>query len=221
MNENNIIIKQSYFTNIQTSINSINEFFSSQFKTKNFPVLDEGLDVDPTVERILSRLNAVDSSWVFDENKFQDMLNTINSELEKIDPEGGVYQTLIDSNNETLIQAVESYIGFKVLNMIADNFDAFTKFINGIYTFEVFYKPSEYNDALNVFDQFIQFDEVPSLDLEEKIFDDGFYVDGLFKNGDVSIPEELTVESETERITNRQDLEGYEILVDDTVQEAA
>lgn len=221
MDDKNIIIKQSYFTNIQTSINSINEFFSSQFKTKNFPVLDEGLDVDPTVERILSRLNAVDSSWVFDENKFQDMLNTINSELEKIDPEGGVYQTLIDSNNETLIQAVESYIGFKVLNMIADNFDAFTKFINGIYTFEVFYKPSEYNDALNVFDQFIQFDEVPSLDLEEKIFDDGFYVDGLFKNGDVSIPEELTVESETERITNRQDLEGYEILVDDTVQEAA
>ena len=221
MDDKNIIIKQSYFTNIQTSINSINEFFSSQFKTKNFPVLDEGLDVDPTVERILSRLNAVDSSWVFDENKFQDMLNTINSELEKIDPEGGVYQTLIDSNNETLIQAVESYIGFKVLNMIADNFDAFTKFINGIYTFEVFYKPSEYNDALNVFDQFIQFDEVPSLDLEEKIFDDGFYVDGLFKNGDVSIPDELTVESETERITNRQDLEGYEILVDDTVQEAA
>lgn len=221
MDDKNIIIKQSYFTNIQTSINSINEFFSSQFKTKNFPVLDEGLDVDPTVERILSRLNAVDSSWVFDENKFQDMLNTINSELEKIDPEGGVYQTLIDSNNETLIQAVESYIGFKVLNMIADNFDAFTKFINGIYTFEVFYKPSEYNDALNVFDQFIQFDEVPALDLEEKIFDDGFYVDGLFKNGDVSLPEELTVESETERITNRQDLEGYEILVDDTVQEAA
>lgn len=221
MDDKNIIIKQSYFTNIQTSINSINEFFSSQFKTKNFPVLDEGLDVDPTVERILSRLNAVDSSWVFDENKFQDMLNTINSELEKIDPEGGVYQTLIDSNNETLIQAVESYIGFKVLNMIADNFDAFTKFINGIYTFEVFYKPSEYNDALNVFDQFIQFDEVPALDLEEKIFDDGFYVDGLFKNGDVSIPDELTVESETERITNRQDLEGYEILVDDTVQEAA
>ena len=221
MDEKNIVIKQSYFTNIQTSINSINEFFSSQFKVKNFPVLDEGVDVDPTVERILSRLNAVDSSWVFDENKFQDMLNLINGELEKIDPEGGVYQTLVDSNNETLIQAVESYIGFKVLNMIADNFDAFTKFINGIYTFEVFYKPSEYNDALNVFDQFIQFDEVPSLDLEEKIFDDGFYVDGLFKNGDVSIPDELTVESETERITNRQDLEGYEILVDDTVQEAA
>ena len=221
MDENNIIIKQSYFTNIQTSINSINEFFSSQFKTKNFPVLDEGLEVDPTVERILSRLNAVDASWVFDENKFQDMLNTINAELEKIDPEGGVYQTLIDSNNETLISAVDSYIGFKWLNKIADNFDAFTKFINGIYTFEIFYKPSGYTDILNIFDQYIQFDEVPSLDLEEKIFDDAFYVDGIFKNGDISLPDDLTVEGETERVTSRQDLSGYEILVDDSVQEAA
>ena len=57
MDEKNIIIKQSYFTNIQTSINSINEFFSSQFKTKNFPILEEGIEVDPTVERIISRLN--------------------------------------------------------------------------------------------------------------------------------------------------------------------
>ena len=133
MDENKIIIKQSYFTNIQTAINCINEFFSSQFKNKNFPVLDEGMDLDPTVERIISRLNAVDSSWVFDENKFQDMMNLINGEIDKIDPENGVYGTIMDSNNEALIQAVESYIGFKFLNMIADNFEAFTKFINGIY----------------------------------------------------------------------------------------
>ena len=138
MDENKIIIKQSYFTNIQTAINCINEFFSSQFKTKNFPVLDEGMDLDPTVERIISRLNAVDSSWVFDENKFQDMINLMNEEIEKIDPENGIYGTIMDSNNETLIQAVESYIGFKFLNMIADNFEAFTKFINGIYFIKEF-----------------------------------------------------------------------------------
>ena len=221
MNENNIIIKQSYFTNIKIAIDSINEFFASQFKTKNFPVLEEGIEVDPTVERILSHLNAVDPTWPYDENKYQDMLNLINGELDKIDPTDGVYQTLLDTNNETLIQAVESYIGFKVLTMIADNFEAFTKFINGIYTFEIFYKPSEYADVLNIFDQYIQFDEVPTLDLEEKIFDDAFYVDGIFKNADISIPEELTVESEVERITTRTDLTGYEILVDDSVQEAA
>lgn len=221
MDEKTIVIKQSYFTNIQTSINSINEFFSSQFKVRNFPVLEEGLDVDPTVERIISRLNAVDSSWVFDENKFQDMLNLINSELEKIDPEGGVYETVMDSNNEALIQAVDSYIGFKVLNLIADNFDAFTTFINGIYTFEIFYKPSGYSDVLNIFDKPIDFTEVPSLDLDEKIFDAAMYVEGIFKNEDISLPEELSLEGEIERVASRQDLEGYEVMVDDTVQEAA
>ena len=221
MDENKIIIKQSYFTNIQTAINCINEFFSSQFKTKNFPVLDEGMDLDPTVERIISRLNAVDSSWVFDENKFQDMINLMNEEIEKIDPENGIYGTIMDSNNETLIQAVESYIGFKFLNMIADNFEAFTKFINGVYTFELFYKTAEYADVLDIFDKVIPFDEVPSLDLEEKFFDDGAYVEGLIQNENVSLPDELDFDSQKERMEARQNLDGYEILVDDTVQEAA
>ena len=221
MDENKIIIKQSYFTNIQTAINCINEFFSSQFKNKNFPVLDEGMDLDPTVERIISRLNAVDSSWVFDENKFQDMMNLINGEIDKIDPENGVYGTIMDSNNEALIQAVESYIGFKFLNMIADNFEAFTKFINGIYTFELFYKTAEYADVLEVFDKVIPFDEVPSLDLEEKFFDDAAYVEGLIQNENVSLPDALDFDSQKERMEARQNLDGYEILVDDTVQEAA
>ena len=221
MDEKNIIIKQSYFTNIKAAIDSINAFFASQFKTKNFPVLDDGLDIDPTIERIMTRLNAVDPSWVYDENKYQDMLNTINAELEKMDPENGIYQSVIDSNNEALITAVDSYVGFKVLSIIADNFDAFTQLVNGIYTFEVFYKPSAYADALNIFDQYIQFDEVPSLDLEEKIFDDTIYVDGVFKNADISLPDDLTEEGEVERLTARTDLQGYQILVDDSVQEAA
>lgn len=219
--ERNIIIKQEYFTNIKTAIDSLNEFFSSGFKVKNFPVLDGDFQLDPTVEKIISRLNSVDPTWLMDESRLNGVIQSINEGLKGINPVDGVYATIVNSNNETMINAIDAYVGFKTLQLIADNFQEFTKFINGIYTFEVFTKPSQYIDVLDLFGQFIQLNDIPELDLEEKIFDEGFYVDGIIKSDQIIIPEDLTIETETERLINRQDLTDIEVFVDDSVQEAA
>lgn len=217
----NIVIKQSYFANIQTAINSLNEFFSSGFKTKNFPVLDGDFQLDPLVERIISRLDAVDPTWLEDEERLNSIIATINENIKGIDPVDGVYATIVNSNNEMMINSIDAYIGFKMLKVIADNFQEFSKFINGIYTFEIFTNPSAYTDVLDIFGQFIPLDEIPELDLEEKVFDEGFYVDGIFKNEQIALPETMTVETETERLISRAPLQGIEVLVDDSVQEAA
>lgn len=219
--ERNIIIKQEYFTNIKTAIDSLNEFFSSGFKVKNFPVLDGDFQLDPTVEKIISRLNSVDPTWLTDESRLNEVIQSINDGLKGINPVDGVYATIVNSNNETMINAIDAYVGFKTLQLIADNFQEFTKFINGVYTFEVFTKPSQYVDVLDLFGQFIQLDDIPELDLEEKIFDEGFYVGGIIKSDQIIMPEDLTIETETERLINRQDLTDIEVFVDDSVQEAA
>lgn len=221
MGENNIIIKQAYFTNIQTAINSLNEFCSSGFKVKNFPVLDGEFELDATVERILSRLESVDPTWLEDEGKMNGIIEMINENIQKIDPADGVYETIISSNNEMMINAIDAYVGFKLLQVIADNFQDFIKFMNGIYTFEIFTKPDQYADVLDEFGKFIPLDEIPELDLEEKIFDEGFYVEGVFKNDHIELPDSLDIGEQTERIINRTPLHGYEIYVDDSVQEAA
>jgi len=221
MGENNIIIKQAYFTNIQTAINSLNEFCSSGFKVKNFPVLDGEFELDATVERILSRLESVDPTWLEDEGKMNGIIEMINENIQKIDPVDGVYETIISSNNEMMINAIDAYVGFKLLQVIADNFQDFIKFMNGIYTFEIFTKPDQYADVLDEFGKFIPLDEIPELDLEEKIFDEGFYVEGIFKNDHIELPDSLDIGEQTERIINRTPLQGYEIYVDDSVQEAA
>lgn len=217
----NIVIKQSYFANIQTAINSLNTFFSSGFKTKNFPVLDGDFQLDPMVERIISRLDAVDPTWLEDEQRLNSIIAAINENIRGIDPVDGVYATIVNSNNEMMINSIDAYIGFKMLQVIADNFQEFSKFINGIYTFEIFTNPAAYTDVLDIFGQFIPLDEIPELDLEEKIFDEGFYVDGVFKNEQIALPETMTLEEETERIINRTALQGVEVFVDDSVQEAA
>lgn len=216
-----IIIKQEYFTNIQTAINSLNEFFSSEFKTKNFPVLDGDFQLDPTVEKILSWLSSVDPTWLTDEAKVTSIIDTINEGIKTINPVDGVYETIVNSNNETMIQAIDAYIGLQVLNTIARNFDDFTKFINGIYTFEIFSKPSVYTDVLDIFTQPIDLTALPDLDLEERIFSEQAYVEGVMKNEQIIVPEDMDGEKETERIIARGDLKDCEILVDDSVQEAA
>lgn len=221
MEGNNIIIKQSYFTNIQTAINSLNEFCSSGFKVKNFPVLDGDFQLDPMLERILSRLDSVDPTWLEDEGKLNGIIDLINENIQKIDPVDGVYETIVNSNNEMMINSIDAYIGFKVLQIIADNFQDFIKLVNGIYTFEIFTKPDQYVDVLDEFGKFIPLNEIPELDLEEKIFDEGFYVEGVFKNDQIEIPSTLEIETETERIINRTPLQGVEVFVDDSVQEAA
>lgn len=217
----NIIIKQTYFTGIQTAINSLNDFFASGFKTRNFPVLDGDFQLDPSVERVISFLSNVDPTWLEDENKLRDILDTISDSLQEINPVDGVYATIVNSNNTTLISSIDGYIGFKVLQQIADNFQEFTKFINGIYTFEIFTKPSQYADVLNIFTSPLNFEELPELDIEESVFNEGFYVDGIMKNELISLPEDIDIETETQRIYNRQDLVDVEVFVDDAVQEAA
>ena len=221
MDGNNIIIKQSYFTNIQTAINSLNEFCSSGFRVKNFPVLDGDFQLDPMLERILSRLDSVDPTWLEDEGKLNGIIEMINENIANIDPVDGVYETIVSSNNEMMIKAIDAYIGFKLLQVIADNFQDFIRFVNGIYTFEIFTKPDQYSDVLDKFGQFIPLNEIPELDLEEKIFDEGFYVDGVFKNEQIELPESMDEGTETERIINRAPLQGVEVFVDDSVQEAA
>ena len=216
-----IIIKQDYFNNIKVAIDSLNEFFTSGFKVKNFPAIDGDFVLEPTIERIISRLNCVDPTWMEDPNKMNDVINMISENLKNIDPVDGVYQTIVNSNNKTMIDAIDSYIGFKMIQLIADNFQDFGKFVNGIYTFELFTKTSQYTDVLDVFNQFIQFDELPELDLEEKIFDEGFYVDGLMKMSQIEFPPSMTIETETDRIINRHDLTDIDVFVDDSVQEAA
>ena len=99
----NIIIKQAYFTNNQTVINSLNEFFSSGFKTKNFPFLDEDTTIDHVLEKLVTRLNAVDPTWLSDEGKYNGIIETINEGLKGLNPVDGIYQSIVDSNNTTLI----------------------------------------------------------------------------------------------------------------------
>ena len=220
-NENQIVIRKEYFDNINTVITSINSFFSSNFKNKNFPVVDETFQTDTVVMEIISWLNNVEPSWIDNYDKIEEVLNGIIEATKDIEDEDK-FTYLVNNNNTVILDHINAFIGYKVLQFIGNNFEDFNTLINGIYSFELFTKPSQYKECIDIFSQDIPLTELDSVlgDNKYVLFSDEKYISGIFSNPQINLPETFKLDTELSRFNNGTDLTNIEILVDDSVQEA-
>ena len=221
-----IVVKKSYFDNIEKTIDSLNQFFSSNFKQKNFPVVDGDYEVDDSVMKIVGLMNGVESSWVDNPEEVERIVNAINTVSEKYDDHP--YEQICDNNDSVTIDHIDAFVSFKALQFIADHFDEFSKLMNGIYSMELFTKPSKYKSVIELFSQDINISEIEKVqdDLHTPIFDGAAYIKSLFDSKQITMPKGLDEQEEVKRFYNFQD-SPMEIQVDDTdkeitpVQEAA
>lgn len=221
-----IVVKKSYFDNIEKTIDSLNQFFSSNFKQKNFPVVDGDYEVDDSVMKIVGLMNGVESSWVDNPEEVERIVSAINTVSEKY--EDHPYEQICDNNDSVTIDHIDAFVSFKALQFIADHFDEFSKLMNGIYSMELFTKPSKYKSVIELFSQDINISEIEKVqdDLHTPIFDGAAYIKSLFDSKQITMPKGLDEQEEVKRFYNFQD-SPMEIQVDDTdkeitpVQEAA
>lgn len=220
MPNNQIIIKKDYFDNIKTAIDSINSFFSSNYKEKNFPVVDIDFQLDSVIMTILSWFNTIEPTWINDPDKVNSVVDSIHEATESMD--GDIYTQLTNNNNTLVLDHINAFIGFKMLQFIGDNFTDFSKLINGIYTFELFTQPSKFKDVIDTFSQDIPLTEIEDImsDNTYTIFDEKKYITGIFNNEQITLPESMKLESEINRFSNCNDLSNIEIVIDESVQEA-
>lgn len=216
-----IIIKKEYFDNIKTTIDSINSFFSSNFKDKNFPIVDSDFQLDSTLLGIVSWLNNVEPAWITDPSRVDSVIEAINKTAEDMEGDD-IYSQLVNENNTVVLDHINAFVGYKVLQYIADYFTEFNKFINGIYTFELYTKPSKYKDVITLFSKPIPISEIENVmsNAEYRLFDRQKYVTGVFSNNQIKLPDTLKQDAEINRLENNDDLD-IEIVVDESVQEAA
>ena len=92
-----IKIKKSYFNNIETAINSLNTFFSSNFKNKDFPVLDGDYKLDSSIMHIISLMNGVDPEWVDNVEYIETVIEKINEVASNY--EENAYAQICDNND--------------------------------------------------------------------------------------------------------------------------
>lgn len=218
-----IVIKKSYFNNIETAVSAINEFIESKYKVKNFPMLDGTSDMDYTMKSILSMINSVEPKWISDPPALASAIDSVSSEaaaagLSEEEPDGEAFAEHIPLRDKMLAIA-----DFFKLKAITDHFSEFGALMNGIYSFELFTVPSKFRSEIELF----SCTEVPGaiakfINAPFSVFSLENYVSGLFHNADITFPESLNEETEIERVKNFQPLsEDINITTDDTIQEAA
>lgn len=220
-NNNQIVIKKDYFDNIKTAIDSINSFFSSNYKKKDFPVVDIDFQLDSVIMTIISWFNSIDPTWIDDPDKVISVIDSLHESTENMS--GDIYTQLTNDNNTVVLDHINAFIGFKALQFIGDNFTDFSKLVNGIYTFELFTQPSKFKDVIDTFSQNIPLTEIDDImgDNTYTIFDEKKYVTGIFNNEQIKLPESMKLDSEINRFSNCNDLTNVEILIDESIQEAA
>ena len=208
-----IIIKQSYFDNIKTAVDSINQFFDSSLETKNFPTDTTGLDWG--ILNIIKLMEDLDPSYVSDNQKYEDTIEMIAN---KINENGSISNQEIMADRQ-IRNAIQSIISFSALSFIADHFVSFDKFINGIYTFELFLKPSKYRAHIELFTSPLQLPgELEDLDIDTVIFDVPTWVTYLFNNPDITFPDTMNQDKEVQRILEYRDAQNTEVVIDDKVE---
>lgn len=222
MADNQIIIKKEYFDNIKIAIDSLNEFFTSNFEKRNFPVIDSEYQVDETIANILKWMDYVEPSWIVDPSKVDRMIESMHAKTENV-LDTNVYAKLSNDNDIETLSYLNSYIGYKMLQFISDNFEAFGKLMNGIYTFNMYINPSAFKNELDTMSQPIDLGELDDIfgDVQYKIFDTEKYIKSVFNNPQITLPNYLKLDNEVERFNRSEDLADMQIVVDDTVQEAA
>ena len=216
----NIVVKKSYFDNIETAIDSLNSFFSSNFKKKDFPVVDGDFQVDESVMKILGLMNGVEPDWVDNVDHVEKTIEAINDVASEYNDHP--YEKICDANDSVTIDHVDAFVSYKALQFIADHFDEFTDLMNAIYSMELFTKPSKHRPVIELFSQDINISELDDIseDIHTPIFDGAAYIKGLFDSDQITMPKGMDQQEEIKRFYNYQD-SPIEIVVDDSIQEAA
>lgn len=204
-----IIIKQNYFDNIKTAVNGINKFFESEFQIKNFPV--DTTELDWAIANIIELLDDLDPAYVSDNRKLDNTLDMISDSINN-----STTSTQQILSNRPIRNAIQSIVSYSALIDISNDFDTFNKFINGIYSFDLFMHPSKYKNEILKYSANLKLpDEIEDIDLETSIFDTNQYVYSLFDNPDINFPESMNVNGEIERILAFRDSQNTEVVIDD------
>lgn len=217
-----ITVKNTYFTNFAKCVESLNAFFQSEYKTKNFPMLDEDdVEVEPTILGILKWMESIDPTWIDDTSKIEDALQEIHKALDEITSEDA------DTDNEFSLEPetqslIDSFVGYKMLQFMSEHKSGIEELFEGIYSLELFTTPSKYANVINTFSEPISLNElgeniVNMLTGDEgyKLFDVSTYVKGVLHSEYINAPNVLKPEIEIERIKKSKDRTDVEIVIDD------
>ena len=77
-----IKVRQQFFDDFMKCVEALNQFFQSGFKTKNFPMIEDEDDVEPTILNILKWMDLINPTWIDNTEQVEDAVEKINKTFE-------------------------------------------------------------------------------------------------------------------------------------------
>lgn len=220
MTKEHIVVDPIYFDNIKTVIESMNKFFESNFKVKEFPTT-QPMEIGIIINS-LCWFDDLEPALLEDPSKFIQVVEDIKVEAEKCD-ERNIYAAWMKDERQELIDQVRAVVAVKFLQHISSHFDEFNNLINGVYTLKLYLQPSMYRREIELFKTF-PLDEIDFMfeGSPWTLFDQSSFINEIFDNKYIHLPSSLKVDDEIQRFTSGMDIDdSYQIVIDQTVQEAA
>lgn len=215
-------VEESYFKNIEKAVDSLNRFFSSNFKQKDFPIDDDDDDIDlePCLLRIMRYLNYINPSWMDDQSEMEDTIEKIHHFADTHNKYSDVMDSITsddDFDSDMNTNQINQYIGYQMCQYISEHQTDFKNLLNGIQTMELFSKPSKYKGALETFEKPIPLDDIEDLigDNQYRVFHGDEYIRGIFHSSDITLPAGMSQDKELKRFQEREDYPEFEIVKND------
>lgn len=228
--ENAIVVEASYFSNIEVAIKAINDFFGSGFKNQNFPMLNDDFELDSNIQSFINTFKKVSPNWITNPENVENAITVIMAEHEENTSDQSTYSKLSAENKTEMIDVIDTFIAYKKLQFIADNFDDFTNVIQGIYSLKIFTNPDEFKNSIQKM-QTVTIDEIGDIfdedEIDPSIITPTRIANAVFDNNNqITLPSSLIKEEEIKRMNDFRPLQ-MEIVINDHpvdeyyVQEAA
>lgn len=215
-----ITVSETYLTNMKNAVNALNQFFSSNFKKKDFPMIDEDNEeeLEPTLFHILTWMNRLDVGLLNDDERVENMLDEIREIPQRAGKYDDVMSKLLEDNDTTSIEKINSYIAYQMAMYMNQHKSDMEDLLEGITTLHLFGTPSRYKRALDIFSDPIPLNDIRDIvgdDNQYYIFNEEDYVKGFFHSDEIHLPPQLKMEKELTRFKNRQSYAVFAVVEDD------
>ena len=218
-----IVVEAKYFTNIEIAIKSINEYFASNFTKQDFVMINEDVEIESNILGFINTCKKVDPVMISNPDAVYNVIEEINNEAQEVDdPNNSPYQVWVSEDNTKMLDLVESFIAFKKIQFVADNFAEFTNVIQGLYSLKIYTNPSDFKASIQKMES-LTIDEISDIfgegDIDPAIITPVRIVNSVFENNLITLPEGLTKETEITRVQNFTNLDKQIVINDVPVDE--
>ena len=221
--DNAIVVENSYFSNIEIAIKAINDFLGSGFKNQNFPMLNDDFELDSNIQAFINTFKKVPPDWISNPENIENAIGMIMEIHNQNNSEESTYSKLMAEGKTDVIDVIDSFIAYKKLQFIADNFEDFTNVIQGIYSLKIFTNPDEFKDSIQKM-QTVSIDEIGDIfaedEIDPSIITPTRIVNSVFDNNNqITLPSSLTKADEIQRVNEFRPLQMDIVINDQPVDE--